>query len=626
VTPVFLTSRIAKNPFGLMLGAAALWAVAAIPVHALETGGKASTTAPNTAPVGPVADTGEWSADQLPTVLSEEDVERYRDIFEIQEDGDWKAADKLIAELENPILMGHVLAQRYLHPTKYRTSYKELKAWLDKYADHPDAKRLYDLALRRRPSNWKMPRVPTGRPLYGSGHDGAAALNDRPPVKRLSRKQRRQVRSHERKLAWYLRKGWTLAAKKLIQSDEVKRVFDKVRYDRAKAKLGAGYYAAGRDEWALQWAGEAAARSGKYLPEAHWTAGLAAWRLKRYDLAAKHFAEVAVSRYTSPWLHSAGAFWAARAELRSHRPERVNEWLKQAADHPRTFYGLLAREQLGLPVEFDWAPPPLAQEALNELAGAPGGERAVALLQAGEDFRAEREFRYLFGQVSPDLAHAMLALADRADMPSLAMRLGNVLMQNGTSFYDSAAYPLSRLTANDGRVADRALILALIRQESGFNPRAKSHAGARGLMQIMPRTASFIAQDRGYRGRKRRALFDPEINVTLGQRYIDILLNESYIAGDLFLMVTAWNAGPGNLSKWRKGIKHDDDPLLFIESIPLRETRIFVERVVSNFWIYRSRLGEPTPSLTAVASGAWPAYVRMNRDGVEVAQDDHQKK
>lgn len=566
-----------------------------------------------------------WATQHLPAVLSERDIARYRVIFSLQENGEWKAADKIISTLENRILMGHVLAQRYLHP-KYRSSYIELRDWMADYADHPDARRLYKLALARRPANWKMPKRPVGAYLTGSGHDGAAGtVKSYRPVRKLSRSQHNWVREQERRIYWYLRKGWTKAVKEILSAKQTRTLFHPVQYDRERGRLGTAYYAAGRYEWALDWAGKAAARNGKYLPEAHWTAGLAAWRLKKYELAAEHFEKLAESDYASPWLLSAGAFWASRAELKARHPERVNEWLGKASAYPRTFYGLLARRQLGLKPNFNWAPPPLAEEALAELSEAPGGERAVTLLQVGEDERAERELRNLFGRASPDLARAMLALADRAEMPSLAMRLGNLLVQSGSSLYDSTAYPVPSLTLADGDVHDKALVLALIRQESGFNPHAKSRAGARGLMQLMPRTASFIARDRGYRGHKRRALFDPETNVTLGQRYIDILIDEPYISGNLFRMVTAWNAGPGNLRKWEREMKKSDDPLLFIESIPLRETRIFVERVITNYWIYRARFGEPAPSLQAVAQGEWPHYHRVGPGGIEVAEDERQE-
>ncbi len=563
-----------------------------------------------------------WTNGEIPTILSESDVSRYRVIFRVQEDGDWRLADQIIRSLENPILMGHVLAQRYLHPRKYRSKYTELKAWMESYADHPDARRIYNLALKRRPANWKMPKEPVGQSLNGSGHDGRKlsylVFN---PRKKLNKSERQEMRGYERRFRYYSRKGWTLAFKQLIKKDRVNRLFHQVQLDKVQARLGAGYYAAGRDEWALEWTEKATKRSGKYLPEAHWTAALASWRLGDFEKSHFHFDAVANSAYASPWLVSAGAFWAARASIKLRRPQDFSRYLKIAAEHHRTFYGLLGSFLLDKKVEFNWTPPPLAKQAVAELSTEPGGRRAVTLLQVGEDRRAELELRIVFSSTKPELARAMLALADRSDMPSLAMRLGNMLVSSSDGLHDSTAYPAPALHAGENEVIDRELILAIVRQESGFNPKAKSYRGARGLMQLMPGTASFVAKDRKYRGAGRNELFDPETNLKLGQRYLDILLKDKRIKGDLFRMVTAWNAGPGNLNKWSRKVRHDDDPLLFIESIPAKETRIFVERVLTNFWIYRKRFRQSLNSLEAVASGKWPVYRSERSDGTELAGD-----
>ena len=95
-----------------------------------------------------------WS---LPAVLELKDYSLYKRIFELQNKGDWPAADILIKKLSNRLLMGHVKAQKYLHPTKYRSKYIELLQWMREYVDHPQARRIYSLALRRRPPNWKKP-------------------------------------------------------------------------------------------------------------------------------------------------------------------------------------------------------------------------------------------------------------------------------------------------------------------------------------------------------------------------------------------------------------------------------------------------------------------------------------
>ncbi|MEK7246743.1 MAG: transglycosylase SLT domain-containing protein, partial [Pseudomonadota bacterium] len=136
----------------------------------------------------------------------------------------------------------------------------------------------------------------------------------------------------------------------------------------------------------------------------------------------------------------------------------------------------------------------------------------------------------------------------------------------------------------------------------------------------MPRTASYVARDKAYhRGAKRKKLFSPEVNLTLGQKYLETLIRDPGIAGDLFFIAAAWNGGPGNLSKWWRKADHRGDPLLFIESIPARETRIFIERVMANLWIYRHRLGQESPSLAQLAAGDWPTYIAQAGDRLELA-------
>ena len=555
----------------------------------------------------------------FPEFLNSKDTGLYQRIFDVQEQGGWKQADTLIARLEDRTLMGHVLAQRYLHPTKYRSKYKELKAWMAKYADHPDAPRLYKLARHRQPKNWRAPKPPARVPNQVKAANESAGIII--PGRRLNRSQRRQVRDLKRIIRSRLRRGFTLSVKKLIATKEVRRLFSDAEYDQAKARLGQGYFLAGRDAWALMWAGQAAKRSGPLLPEAHWTAGLAAWRLKKIDVAASHFEAIADNAKVSEWLKSAGAFWTARAHLVNRRPEWVNPYLIMAAKSSRTFYGHLANFMLGQPMKFCWAVPPLGEATIAELSAMPRGRRAMALLQAGENRRAERELKTLSAFADNTLIKGILALASRGSMPSLAVRLDKRLFPNGGG-YDGAAFPLPGWLPKDGFRIDRALIYALIRQESRFNPKAKSWAGARGLMQLMPRTASFVARDRRFHRHngKRRTLFKPEVNLALGQKYIEILLADKKIKGDLFLMAAAWNGGPGNLNIWRRQTEYMDDPLFFIESIPSRETRIFIEKVLSNLWIYRNRLGQSAPSLAAIAEGRWPVYTPLGQEPAEVAE------
>jgi soluble lytic murein transglycosylase len=561
----------------------------------------------------------------FPDILSHEDTKLYRSIFHIQDPGHWKQADKLIAGLKDRILMGHVLAQRYLHPTKYRSRYKELKDWMAKYADHPDARRVYKLARLRQPKNYRAPKKPVTVPYQIITPRDMVSISI--PKRKLSRKKRQRVRVLKRIIRSRLRRGFTLSAKQYIKSKEIKQLFSRAEHDQAKARLAQGYFLAGRDTWALMWAGEAAARSGHLLPEAHWTAGLAAWRLKKIDVAAAHFEAIANNEKVSSWLSSAGAFWAARANLINRQPELVNPYLIKASKNIRTFYGLIANHILGQPTNFRWAIPPLGDSTIAKLSNMPRGRRAMALLQIDENRRAERELKTLGAFADKTLTEGILVLASRGPMPSLAVRLDRRLFPNGGG-YDGAAYPLPGWLPKDGLRVDRALIYAMIRQESRFNPKAKSWAGARGLMQLMPRTASFVAQDHRFHRQDgtRQTLFQPEVNLELGQKYIEILLADENIKGNLFFMATAWNGGPGNLNKWRNKTEYMEDPLFFIESIPSLETRIFIEKVLSNLWIYRNQLGQPAPSLADIAAGRWPIYIPLGQEPSEVAEIDRIQK
>ena len=167
---------------------------------------------------------------------------------------------------------------------------------------------------------------------------------------------------------------------------------------------------------------------------------------------------------------------------------------------------------------------------------------------------------------------------------------------------------------------DRALIWAFVRQESAFDPRATSHAGARGLMQLMPSTANYIADTNRFQGKKRYELYEPAVSLNLGQRYLSYLMQKPNIGKNLFRLAIAYNAGGGNLVRWQAVGWIDDDPLMSIETLPFLETRLFVERVMANYWLYRTRLGQTTPSRTALVNNRWPNYVRMDKDDVEIPE------
>lgn len=546
----------------------------------------------------------------LPAVLSTADAERYGRIFELQAAGDMDTAAREIKRIKDPILMGHVLQQRYLHPSAYVSSFAELSAWMKNYRDHPGAEEVYQLALRKKGRKEKAPSAPVGVDLgeFEGDPGSVATARARPQPKERDPASARMIAAAASEFSALLRRDKLAQAEALLNKTEIRQRLSASEYDDWRRRLAWMRFLDGEDERALDLAAASARRSRGRVPEADWVAGLAAWRLGRYDNAAHHFEHLAFSDTASNWDKAAAGWWGARVMLRLRQPGEALRLLQEAASQERTFYGLLALGQLGQEPQLSWAPPPLSAEDTDKLLKMPAVRRAIALSETGEAVRADREIVRLFSQSSDQFAAALLGLAGRLQAPASAMRIGLAWRSVKGEAFDTAMYPMPPWEPEGGFVLDRALIFAFMRQESAFNPRAQSTAGAAGLMQLMPRTAGSMAGDSSLRSKNgRHKLFAPEYNIELGQRYLQHLLEMPMIRGNLFHLAAAYNGGPGNLQRWLRENKADD-PLLFIETIPLPETRTFVQRVLTNHWIYRDRIGQPRDSLLATVGGSWPVY------------------
>jgi len=551
-------------------------------------------------------------------LLSADDVERYRRAFAAQEVADWEAADAAVAGIADGRLLGHVAHRRLMHPTDWRADFGELSAWLDAYADHPGADAVHRLALRRQPRGERPPREPVD--LSGIVGGNLEAYDDLRPLD--VRPRARAPRGGTREAAVLERVGRLLARGAAGDAEvalaAAADALAPALLAQARADVAAGLFYAGRHRDALRMAEAAAAEEGGSPALARWIAGLSAWRLGDPDRAAANFEAMVEGGGVSAWDVSAGAFWAARAHMRAGRPHLVSGWLARAAAYPRSFYGLIAVRMLGREDGFLWEVPALSARHVDALASRPAGRRALGLLQVGQRDLAEAELRRLHPEGDATVEEALLAISVRARMPALALRVGNAVAAPDGATWDAALYPVPPWEPEDGFRIDRALVFALMRQESRFDPAARSHAGASGLMQLMPATARSMAGD----DLPRERLFDPGLNVTLGQRYVAHLIELPDVGRNLIRVLAAYNAGPSNLARWSRTIGEEDDPLLFLESLPSRETRTFVERVLANFWIYRLRLGEPTPTLDDVAAGRWPAYLPADEALLEVAAGD----
>lgn len=408
-------------------------------------------------------------------------------------------------------------------------------------------------------------------------------------------------------------------ALKRLSSDKAVPYLDPVEKDQLQTLVARGYLLAGKIVQSYELASESAQRSGTYIPQAGWIAGLASWRMGKYDDAARMFSNSADATYSSSWQASASAYWASRSYMRAHKPQDVSIWLKRAAAHPRTFYGLIATRSLGLDYDFNWDVPSLTSAHKKTLEAHPAAREAIALVKKGHIRDGEARLSKIDVNNNPPLREALMAYAANKNLSALGMQLAQVQAHPKGGYYDAALYPFIPWKPKDGYTIDRALVHAIIRQESKFNPGAVSRSGAQGLMQVMPSTASYISGKSHFKNKKNHEkLRDPQTNLELGQRYIEKLLYQDHVDTELFSLVVAYNAGPGNLKRWKREMADmQDDPLLFIESIPMGETRAYVERVMSNYWIYRLRMNQPVPSLDAVAEGQWAQYVPI--DGVKQA-------
>ncbi len=539
----------------------------------------------------------------VPLVLSPEDAARYRRIFVLQRRGDWDRAEAEIDQLRDPLLLGHVRYQKLMHPTAWRSSFAELSEWLAAYADHPGAHRVHRLARRRQgPEDAPPPEPLLIRRLGGYGadrHDLARQLGKTPAHRRFAESVLELVGNGEYDAAL------TRLHSGLIDLPDESTA-------QLEGRIAAGYYAQGSYWHAFTLAAGASISEEPGFAWIHLRAGLAALQLELAFSALEHFRQATVTPGTS-WETAAGAYWAAHTYTLLGNPDDAAAMRRRAAEFPQTLYGQLALEELGEAPTGDWTNRrTVTLDAESALFARPEARRAIALVQAGRVHEADAEFRQLAGADGLATDTELLAFAAALDLPAVQLRLGSRLHRSGTSDL-SALYPAAGWIHRAATEIDQALLHAIIRKESGFNVRAKSSLGARGLMQLLPRTGRSLTGDPHLRGPGADHLYDPDLNLRLGQRVLRDALGHPEIRQNLIGALVAYNAGARHWVAWQKELALDH-PLLFIESIPLIETRWFVKRVLSNLWLYRDRFRQHKPSLVALSRGKWPRYVPLDSE------------
>lgn len=327
-----------------------------------------------------------------------------------------------------------------------------------------------------------------------------------------------------------------------------------------------------------------------------WIAGYCALQLDRAEIAAMHFQQFREVVFSPISVGRAG-YWLGRAHEAAGNAEAAAAGYALGAEYQSSFYGQLAQERGGLPVDPEFLGTRDYGDWRNSsFADLDVFHAAMLLHEAGEVNLAERFFTHITERLDETEAGMMGNLMLELGEPHYALLVAKRAAQSGHEIFP-AYYPLADLE-DVSLPIPRAFALAIARRESEFDPVVVSGAGAMGLMQVMPGTGRDSAGDLGIDFSETRLRNDPAYNVLLGSNYIAGLL-EAY-DGNPVLVSIGYNAGPGRVRQWveRFGDPREvDDILDWIEDVPFTETRNYIMRVIESLPIYEAQLTGELPTL-----------------------------
>jgi soluble lytic murein transglycosylase len=385
------------------------------------------------------------------------------------------------------------------------------------------------------------------------------------------------------------------AAKLLLQlPKDPERLVDPGEWWVEQRIISRGLADAGDFRGAYRIAANHVATDAADVVDAEFHAGWFALRgLRDGQTAATHFQRI-LKASNRPISVSRAYYWLGRAAEKGG-PGEAKDYYAKAAKLSGTFYGQLAGAKLGRgTLNVAYPAPTAADRARFESREA---VRAIARLEdAGHGWRADGLYLALADNLSTPGELAILsARAEKTRTHSLALQVGKLAFGRGIDVA-ALAFPLGVIPGNANiSGSGKALAYAIARQESAFNPAAVSPANARGLLQILPTTAKLVAGRMGLPYSKERLTTDAGYNATLGAQYLGEQIDA--FGGSYILTFIAYNAGPRRVPEWigRYGDprgKSIDEVVDWIERIPFAETRNYVQRVMENYQVYKSRLGQ----------------------------------
>jgi soluble lytic murein transglycosylase len=347
-------------------------------------------------------------------------------------------------------------------------------------------------------------------------------------------------------------------------------------------------------------AANARLKDGADAAESEFYAGwIALTRLKNPDAAAGHFARIAEIG-ASPITRGRAFYWQGRAAEAQGDRIAAQAFYAEGARYITTFYGQLAAEKAGIKEIRLGKDPTITQADRNRFEGRELVRAVRTLMAAGARDQVKIFVLYIDDQLPSAEEEALLVdLARNYGDQDLAMRAVRTAAQRGFTLPERGYPLLDHLFTPGPGAAETAFVYSISRQESNFDPNARSAPGARGMMQLMPATAAQVARQLGESHSQDR-LSDPFYNMRLGSTYLGSMI--SNFSGSYIMAAAAYNAGPSRPPQWvalcgdPRGA--NTDPLDFIECIPFSETRNYVMRTIETTMVYRARLNGGVAPLT----------------------------
>ncbi len=386
----------------------------------------------------------------------------------------------------------------------------------------------------------------------------------------------------------------------VTSSDQADRIWDERRH------LVLAALRAGDAKAAYAATADSGLSAGSPGADAEFDAGwIALTKLNDPTKAGRHFA--AVERIgTSPVTKGRALYWEGRAAEARGDKAASEAFYGRAAQNYTAFYGMLAAEKIGKRLTLP-ADPEITPEARRAFEARSEIQATRLLFDYGQ--------RELFRAFVLSLDDILPTAQDEAQLIDLARGYGEMEVSMKAArgaaqrgfILPGRAYPLR--SAPDGGAAEPALVLAITRQESSFDPNVRSGAGARGMMQLMPGTAKILAKRIGV-AYSPSQLDEPEYNMKLGATFLGQLVSQ--FSGSYIMAAAGYNAGPGRPTQWTQFCGDPrggaTDPVDFIECIPFSETRNYVMRVMENQQIYRAKLNGGSAPYTLTADLKRGAY------------------